>query len=551
MNKMTILRAVLLSLCALAAAMPGAMAQAASHPAAADGRLDNEIIVQLAEKQTPQALLRRLDPAQAAAVIELRPVAPRFNIHLLRFDLAAWPGGELLEAIAKQPGVLAAQHNYALESRNLPNDPDYPLQWGLERIQAPEAWAATTGGKTAKGDPIVIAVLDLGFDLEHEDLRDNIWMNLGEIPGDGIDNDGNGYIDDTFGWNFIDSSNQMTPNNHGLSVAGIIGAKGDNGIGIAGVGWDFQLMLFPVLYVDDIIAAYAYVVQQRALYNQTLGQQGAFVVATNASFGLTRPVFCEEQPVWASMYDSLGAVGVLTAAATAKSNLNVDVEGDMPTSCDSPYLIKVTNTTYEDVKFISAGYGKKSIDLGAPGQGSYSLKLNDSYGDFGGTSAAAPHVAGAIGLLYSMPCEELADQALRSPAEVARFIRRVLLAGVDPLPALRDLTATGGRLNVANAMQAALAECGLVERPLEIAKLFPNPASGLLAAEYEAPGFEPHEVLVYNALGQLVFRDAVQPVPFRRRRYELEVGGWPPGAYVLVIQRGKERAAKPFVVLRY
>ncbi len=546
-----IIRTLLLLALFLFAGIPGTFAQAAARAVSADGRVENEIIVQLAEKQKPQALLQRLGAARAAAVAEMRPIAPRFNIHLLRFDLAAWPGGALLEWIAKQPGVLAAQHNYAVEFRNLPNDPDYPLQWGLERIKAPEVWEVNTGGKTANGDQIVIAILDSGFELEHEDLRDNVWMNPGEIPGDGIDNDGNGFIDDSFGWNFKIDSNQMSPDSHGLSVAGILGAKGNNGIGVSGVGWDFEIMFFAIAFVDHIIAAYEYIIDQRALYNQTLGQEGAFVVATNASFGLPTPVFCSAQPVWGNMYNLLGEVGVLTAAGTANTNRNIDLEGDMPTSCESPFIIKVTNTTAEDLKFISAGFGKVSIDMGAPGQGSYSLKPNDRYGEFGGTSAAAPHLAGAIGLLYSLPCEALATDALRSPKDIALLMRRFLLEGVDPVPQLQDITSTGGRLNVAKAMQTIIEDCAIVESPLEIVAISPNPASTQLTLEYKTPDFEEYEVLVYNALGQLAFRDRFRPLQFSRKRYELDVSYWAPGAYYLAIQRGDKRVAKPFVVIHY
>ena len=546
-----IIRTLLLLALFLFAGIPGTFAQAAARAVSADGRVENEIIVQLAEKQKPQALLQRLGAARAAAVAEMRPIAPRFNIHLLRFDLAAWPGGELLEWIAKQPGVLAAQYNYAVEFRNLPNDPDYPLQWGLERIKAPEVWEVNTGGKTANGDQIVIAILDSGFELEHEDLRDNVWMNPGEIPGDGIDNDGNGFIDDSFGWNFKNDSNQMSSDSHGLSVAGILGAKGNNGIGISGVGWDFEIMFFAIAFVDHIIAAYEYIIDQRALYNQTQGQEGAFVVATNASFGLPTPVFCSAQPVWGNMYNLLGEVGVLTAAGTANTNRNIDLEGDMPTSCESPFIIKVTNTTAEDLKFISAGFGKVSIDMGAPGQGSYSLKPNDRYGEFGGTSAAAPHLAGSIGLLYSLPCQALAADALSNPKETALLIRRVLLEAVDPVPQLQNLTATGGRLNVATAMQVINEGCAISRSRLEITEIFPNPASNKLTVEYKTPDFEPYEVRVYNALGQLVFRDTLIPLRFSRKRYELEVSHWAPGAYYLAIQSDFRQAIQPFYVIHY
>lgn len=518
----------------------------------AAGRVDDELIVRLVEKAGPEALLQRLNGRHPGSVFYERTVADRFNIHLLRFEPAAWPGEGLLRWLEQQPEVQAVQYNYAVEFRREPDDPDYPLQWGLERIGAPMVWDIATGGLTANGDTIVVAILDSGFDLEHNDLAGNVWQNAGEIPNDGIDNDSNDYTDDTFGWNFKTGSNTMSVDDHGLSVAGIVGARGNNGAGVSGVSWNVKLMLFVTGYVDEIVSAYAYVIEQRDRYNKSLGQNGAFVVATNASFGLPTPTFCDAQPVWGGMYGLMGEVGVLTGAGTVNSSRNVDVDGDMPTTCESDFIITVTNTTIDDEKYLSAGYGKVSIDMGAPGQESYSLKPNNRYGSFGGTSAAAPHLTGAIALLYSLPCEGLADDALLNPEATALFIRSVLIDGVDPLPGLENFTATGGRLNLFNAMELVNEACGGTAGPLEILNIYPNPVSSVLKVEYETPDFEDYQARVYNALGQLVFRSNVRPMRFSGKVFTIDVSQWAQGAYYLILQNeGGDRKVKPFLVVHY
>ena len=291
-----------------------------------------------------------------------------------------------------------------------PDDSFFSDQWDMAKIGLPDVWETTTGGLTVNGDTIVVAVLDSGFDIDHPDLRDNIWQNLEEIPNDNIDNDNNGYIDDIYAWNFRDSSNIHHLHAHGHSVAGIVGAKGNNGLGVTGVSWNVKVMVLDTKAISDIISAYEYVIDQRQRYNESNGTKGAFVVATNASFGKDR-AFCEEYPVWGGMYDLMGEVGILTGAGTANSSWDVEEFGDMPTTCTSDFIITTLNTNEADEKHSGSAYGGVSIDIGSPGQGSFTIKLNDDYGDFGGNSAAAPHLTGAIGLLYSVPCPEIADGA--------------------------------------------------------------------------------------------------------------------------------------------
>lgn len=514
----------------------------------ATGRVMDELLVRLEENTGINTILDRANRQQAASVVHQRTVARRYNIHLLRFNPAAWPGETLLEWLGRQKEVQAAQYNYAVEFRQEPNDPDYDRQWGAARIGAQEVWDLTTGGVTANGDTIVVCILDSGFDISHADLKDNLWRNPGEIPGDGQDNDGNGLPDDIYGWNYIDDNNEIKANSHGLAVAGLIGATGNNGLGISGINWNVRLMFHIIEYVDEIISALEYTIVQRERYNESKGQEGAFVAVVNTSFGLPIPTFCDEQPVWGGMYDLMGNVGILSGAATINQNVDVDAEGDMPTSCESDFIITVTNLTPDDEKFYSAGYGLRSIDMAAPGEGSYSLGLFNRYGAFGGNSAAAPHLSGAIALLYSLPCEELAADALAKPRETAQLIRSVLLDGVEPLESLEGITATGGLLNVFNAMELINKACGGSAGPMEILRIFPNPAASGFTIEYETPDFERYDFRIYNALGQLIYRNTETPNRFATKRLDIDSRNWAPGVYFVAIQRGKEQEVKPVLV---
>lgn len=389
----------------------------------------------------------------------------------LTYDESVLSSARALEVVLGHPGVHNAQLNYILEKRVVPNDTEYNQQWQYEQpsdidLDAEAAWDITTGGVTAMGDTIVVCVIDDGLQVNHPDWGNNIWYNNGEIPGNGIDDDGNGYIDDFRGWNADDGTNDIVAGgfaNHGTPVAGIVAAQGNNGVGVTGVNWDVKLMFVVGGGTSaNSIAAYNYPFECRKLYNQTNGSLGAFVVATNASWGVDNQQCATYAPLVNEFYDTLGAYGVLNCAATANANTNVDVAGDFPTSCASNYLISVTNMNQSGTKVTSAGYGATTIDLGAFGQDTYTLTTGSGYGGFGGTSGATPHVAGTIGLLYSSPCPTFALLAKNDPQQTALLAKNIILNTTVPNASLSGITVTEGILNMKNAIDSVMAmNCSL------------------------------------------------------------------------------------------
>lgn len=437
------------------------------------------ISINAQQSHVPGEIMVKLDAGRTIDLIEnqfpvlklKKHLSPDWNIFLVKFDPAAVDESLLLHLLKQSSFVAAAQFNHyvGLRGDSLPNDNKFPSMWGLHNngvngsvtdadVDAPEAWAITSGGLTTLGDTIVVAVLDGGFYLPHNDL--NFWKNYNEIPGNGIDDDGNGYIDDFDGWNASSNSGSIGSNSHGTHVAGTIGAKGNNELGVIGVNANVKVMPVQLTgYTEaEVVAGYNYVFDQRRLYNQTGGAKGAFVVSTNASFGIDYgdPV---DYPLWCAVYDSLGTAGILNAGATANKNLDIDVEGDIPTACASPYMISVTNTTSSDVKTTYAGYGKITIDLGAPGTGIWSTYPNNSYNSISGTSMATPHVAGAIALMYSAACPAFINQYKNNPDSMALVVRELMLNNVDVNSSLQNITSSGGRLNLHKSVLAIQQYC--------------------------------------------------------------------------------------------
>lgn len=406
---------------------------------------------------------------QITALKVEKRLIPNMHIWLFSYNNVTIPEEAFLANIRKHPAVKIAQYNHVIEHRHnqaqnlVPNDPFYTSQWQYNNngtsggaidadINAPQAWDLSTGGYTALGDTIVVAVLDDGVDIDHVDLANNLWVNHQEIPNNNLDDDQNGYVDDYLGWNPISENDNVgtgAAGAHGTPVCGVIGAEGDNGTGVAGVNWAVKLMIIRNSFSTDeatVIASYGYALQQRKLYNETNGAKGAFVVATNASWGVNYGQ-ASDAPIWCAFYDTLGHYGILNVGATANLNINVDTDGDLPTTCPSDYMIGVTNVNRLGDKVFGAAYGNTHIDLGAPGETIYTIKNNNTHGTFGGTSGAAPHVAGAIALAYAATCENFNVLAKVHPDQAALAVKNFILNGVRPESTLSN-TVTGGYLDL-------------------------------------------------------------------------------------------------------
>jgi subtilisin family serine protease len=337
--------------------------------------------------------------------------------------------------------------DYLIESSVLePNDPAYVdgELWGLENIgqrngtadsdiDASDAWDTITSA-----EDIVVGVIDTGIRYTHVDLRDNMWINPGEIAGNGVDDDRNGVIDDVYGFNGIDGSGDpMDDNGHGTHVSGTIGAVGNNGIGTVGVAWNVKIMGLKFLRASgsgatsDAIKCIGYA-----------REQGVDVI--NASWGGTGYSSALESAI-----ASLEEVGIIFVAAAGNDNVNIDLFGGQsaqyPAALPNPNIITVASTTRNDARSSFSNVGRTSVDLAAPGSRIYSTWFDSdaSYHTIDGTSMAAPHVVGAVALL----------RALRPNAPYQQIIS-TLYATVDPIPQLADNTVTGGRLNIGAAVAA-------------------------------------------------------------------------------------------------
>lgn len=431
----------------------------------------NEALVQLkadADVKQLEKDLQRIDGV-ATQLRVIRKISKQLDIYKVQFDHNAVDEFEIRKQLSRHNDVLIVQVNHLLtERQTVPNDPFINDQWQWINpndadVDADLAWDITTGGQTANGDDIVVAVFDDGGDLDHPDLIDNNWINVHEIAGNGIDDDMNGYIDDVYGWNF-QGNNNVDGGSHGVNVAGMIGAVGNDANQGTGINWSVKIMNIRTAGIqeDQVIEFYSYALDQRERYTTSNGAEGSFVVATNSSWGIDGgdPA---SAPLWCGFYDSLGEAGILSCGATANNNVNIDVVGDLPTACGSEFMVAVTATNNEDNRTFSA-YGATTIDVGAPGADIYTTQAGGGYTTTSGTSFASPLTAGVIGLIYSAPCSNLAILAMANPQAAAEQVRDALFDGTEMVGNL-DGDVVYGRVNAFNSVQLIMDNCGPCPAP--------------------------------------------------------------------------------------
>ncbi len=331
--------------------------------------------------------------------------------------------GDVLGWAGRTAGVLYAEPDFVIAPKAVPNDPSYSQLWGLHNtgqsggvadadIDAPEAWNTTTGSRS-----VVVAVIDTGVDYTHPDLAANAWQNPGEIAGDGVDNDRNGFIDDVYGWDFANNdANPMDDNGHGTHVSGTIGAVGNNGVGVAGVNW--QVSILGLKFLDGsgsgstsaAIAAVNYATRMRRDF-------GINVVASNNSWGGGGFSTALRDAI-----DAGGRAGILFVAAAGNESTNIDTTPSYPAGYTSESIISVAATDRLNQVASFSNVGVTNVDLAAPGVSIYSTLPGNRYGSYSGTSMATPHVTGAVALL-----------AAANPNASAAQIRSAILSGATPV----------------------------------------------------------------------------------------------------------------------
>lgn len=515
-----------------------------------------ELLVWWKSKATADSSLHLLQVQQPE--LSLRNMAQLSRqpfIQRLRYNVEASASlPQLLETLHANPAAQWVQANHYIQWRHhTPNDPLFASkQKHLQHIGAPQAWKYSTGGISPNGDTIVVAIIDSGCDFDHEDLQGNLWYNWAD-PLNGIDDDNNGYIDDWRGWDVSQNDNSHSLGIHGTPVAGIIGARGDNGKGIAGINWNSKIMVLSgtdngpgnLTTEATVVQAYSYILDMRRRYNQSNGTEGAYVVATNASFGVNN-ARAEDFPIWCALYDTLGKEGILNIGATANNGVNVDAVGDMPSTCPSDFLLTVTNTTLQDRLNPAAGFGSKHIDIGAPGNGTWSTRIFDNYSAFGGTSAAAPLVTGSVALLYAYDNPWWATLQKENPQEAAQLAKKILLKAAFPMEDLKERSVSGGRLNAGALFPTLQKQFAPINEGGEL-RIYPNPSRTTLHFEVDVAQQGNYRIQVFNAIGQLQYQATWESTHPQRFSQDLLCQDWSQGVYILRIEGPRQSWEKRFL----
>jgi subtilisin family serine protease len=377
----------------------------------------------------------RAEPIRTLRQIDVRHLALRDGVSVedALGRLAESPQAELIDY---------AEPNWIVTLHDFPSDPLKADLYGVHNvgqtggtidadIDALEAWHVTTGSPS-----VVVGILDTGIDYTHEDLAANIWTNPGEIPDNGVDDDGNGYVDDVRGWDFFNGDNDpMDGHGHGTHTSGTVGAVGDNGIGVVGVAATTTLM--PLKILSDGGQGDTAITAEAVLYAASFedAQGNKIVRVTNNSYGFPR----KSRTLQAALEGS-GALYVCSAGNDGGTKAGYPA--GYSTTLEE--VIAVAATDHNDDLASFSNYSSSWVQLGAPGVDTLSCLPHDGYAEKDGTSMAAPHVAGTAALIVA-----------QDPAITLSGLRGAVLGAVDPIPSLAGITVTGGRINARLAVGAA------------------------------------------------------------------------------------------------
>lgn len=392
----------------------------------------NQLIVKF-KRGVSEREIGSINSYHGTSIIDKNPIAHfmRLKIHGKNRSVR-----QLVNKFRKNKNVLYAEPNYIVHTTQIPNDPDFIKLWALQNngqtggtpgadIAAVDAWNLVTST-----NKVVVAIIDTGVDYNHQDLADNIWINMGEIPDNGVDDDANGFIDDVRGWNFSANNNDPLDNNdHGTHVAGTIAAISNNAIGMAGISQNVKIM--PLKFLDangngttaNAVSAIQYATMM-----------GAHI--SNNSWGGTGYSIAIKEAIAAS-----NIAGTLFIAAAGNEGNNNNTLAFYPAGYDIDNIISVAATDHNDSLAAFSNYGTSTVDIGAPGVDVFSTTTNNSYRYMSGTSMAAPHTSGVAALLFS-----------EFPDFINRDIKTRLLNAVDVTDSLKGHVSTGGRLNAYNAL---------------------------------------------------------------------------------------------------
>lgn len=399
----------------------------------------DHVLVKPANAQMSETALLEKLKAEGATLRRKMPASGTWLIAFSKPDLETVPR-MVAEISAIKKVVRYAEPDFIMSTNAVPNDTSFGELWAMHNtgqnsgiadadVDAPEAWALTTGNRAVK-----VAIIDSGIDLTHPDLAPNLWTNpREEAAANGLDDDNNGFIDDVRGWDFV--NNDAIPQDdhgHGTHCAGTIGAVGNNNTGVAGICWNVSLIALKTLNASG---------------NGTLSD-GIEAIAYSTSLGVTLTSNSwtggEYSQAMADVIEEANEAGILFIAAAGNNSSYTEYYPEYPASYPGTNIISVAATTRQDGLAAFSNYGPISTDLGAPGQDIYSAAHGGGYVYNSGTSMACPHVAGACALL----------KAFR-PTLTHDSIRNLILRSVDQIPSLTGKTVTGGRLNLYNALLAS------------------------------------------------------------------------------------------------